>query len=38
MDKPINRAPFGILITKNETESIDERVIVIPLKHLLILR
>jgi predicted AAA+ superfamily ATPase len=38
IDKPINRAPFGLLITKNETASFDERVIAIPLKHLLILR
>ena len=38
MDTPINRAPFGLLITKNETESMDERVVTIPLKHLLILR
>ena len=38
IDKRINRAPFGLLITKNETESIDERVITLPLKHLLILR
>ena len=38
MEKPVNRAPFGLLISKNETESIDERVIIIPLKHLLILR
>ncbi|MCX7650092.1 MAG: AAA family ATPase [Flavobacteriales bacterium] len=38
MDKQINRAPFGLLITKNETESIDERIITIPLKHFLILR
>lgn len=38
MSKPINRAPFGLLITKNETESLDKRVITIPLKHLLILR
>lgn len=38
INKPINRAPFGILITKNITESPDERIIPIPLKHLLILR
>lgn len=38
MDTPINRAPFGLLITKNESESMDERVVTIPLKHLLILR
>lgn len=36
--KPINRAPFGLIITKNETEPFDERIISIPLKHLLILR
>ena len=36
--KPINRAPFGILITKNESPSMDERIIAIPLKNLLILR
>jgi predicted AAA+ superfamily ATPase len=38
IDKPINRAPFGLLITKNATQSPDEGVVAIPLKHLLILR
>ena len=38
IEKPIHRAPFGILITKNESPSIDERTIAIPLKNLLILR
>lgn len=38
ISKPINRAPFGIIITKNETKSLDERIIAIPLKNLLILR
>jgi hypothetical protein len=38
LSKSINRAPFGILITKNEVQSIDPRVITIPLKHLLLLR
>ncbi len=35
---PINWAPFGLIITKNETEPFDERFISIPLEHLLILR
>lgn len=38
IEKPINRAPFGILIIKNETESTDSRIITIPLRHLLLLR
>lgn len=38
MDTPINRAPFGILISKNQAPSIDERIIVLPLKHFLLLR
>jgi hypothetical protein len=38
ISRPINRAPFGILITKNPVESIDERIVTIPLKHLLLLR
>jgi predicted AAA+ superfamily ATPase len=38
ISKPVNRAPFGILITKNDSVSMDERIIAIPLKNLLILR
>ncbi len=38
ISKPVNRAPFGILITKNEEESRHERVITIPLKHFLLMR
>jgi len=38
ISNPINRAPFGILITKNHVESNDERILTIPLKDLLILR
>jgi predicted AAA+ superfamily ATPase len=38
ISKPINRAPFGLIITKNETISLDERIIAIPLRNLLILR
>lgn len=38
ISKPVNRAPFGILITKNETSSINDKVITIPLKNLLVLR
>jgi predicted AAA+ superfamily ATPase len=38
IDQSINRAPFGILVTKNQVESNDERIIPIPLKDLLILR
>lgn len=38
ISNPINRAPFGILITKNQVESNDDRIITIPLKNLLILR
>jgi predicted AAA+ superfamily ATPase len=38
MDTPVNRASFGILITKNEAVVQDERIIVIPLKSLLLLR
>lgn len=38
ISKAINRAPFGILITKNPVESLDERIITIPLKHVLLLR
>ncbi|WP_448520364.1 ATP-binding protein [Rhodoflexus sp.] len=38
MSSPVNRAPFGILITKNDTMSTHENVITIPLKNLLILR
>lgn len=36
--KPINRAPFGLLITREETSTPDERIIAMPLKHLLLLR
>lgn len=36
--KAINRAPFGLLITKNESKSLDERVITLPLHHLMLLR
>lgn len=38
ISRPINRAPFGLLVTKNDTVSLDERIITIPLKNLLILR
>ncbi len=38
ISKPINRAPFGILITKNEYIGINENIITIPLRNLLILR
>lgn len=38
IDAPINRAPFGILISKNPAPSIDERIIALPLKHFLLLR
>lgn len=38
MDKPLNRAPFGILVSKYEALSPDPRLIVIPLSHLLLLR
>lgn len=38
INKKINRAPFGILITKNKVVSTDERVVTIPLKNLLLLR
>lgn len=34
----INRAPFGILVTKNPVESMDDRIITIPLRHILLLR
>jgi predicted AAA+ superfamily ATPase len=34
----INRAPFGILITKHPVESMDDRILAISLKDLLILR
>ena len=38
ISNPINRAPFGILITRNPGESMDERIVTIPLKDLLMLR
>jgi predicted AAA+ superfamily ATPase len=38
VSKPINRAPFGILITKNDTVSVAESIVAMPLKNLLILR
>jgi predicted AAA+ superfamily ATPase len=38
ISKPVNRAPFGLMITKNEAVSADDRVIAIPLKSLLLLR
>jgi predicted AAA+ superfamily ATPase len=38
VSNPINRAPFGILVTKNPAETIDERFITIPFRHLLLLR
>jgi predicted AAA+ superfamily ATPase len=39
IEKPINRAPFGILVTKNEFNiDFDERIVAIPLKHLMLLR
>ena len=34
----INRAPFGLMITKDPVDSMDERIITIPLKHFLLLR
>jgi hypothetical protein len=38
ISKPINRAPFGILITKNATVSLHEKIVTIPLQNLLLLR
>ena len=39
IEKPINRAPFGILVTKNEFNiDLDARIVAIPLKHLMLLR
>jgi len=38
ISKPINRAPFGLMITKNEAVGPDNRIIAIPLKSLLLLR
>lgn len=38
ISNPFNRAPFGILITKEDTLSKDDSIIAIPLKNLLILR
>lgn len=38
LSNPINRAPFGLMITKDQIDSLDERVITIPLKHVLLLR
>jgi predicted AAA+ superfamily ATPase len=39
IEKPINRAPFGILVTKNEFNiDLNEKIVTIPLKHLLLLR
>lgn len=38
MSNPMNRAPFGILITRHPVEINDERIIAISLKDLLILR
>jgi predicted AAA+ superfamily ATPase len=39
IEKPINRAPFGILVTKNEFNiDFDDRIVAIPLKHLMLLR
>ena len=37
VSREINWAPFGILITKNPVESLDERVVAIPLRHFLLL-
>ena len=39
IEKPINRAPFGILVTKNEVNvDFNAKIIAIPLKHLMLLR
>lgn len=38
LDAAANKAPFGVIITKNSTSITDERIIAIPLRHLLLLR
>ncbi|MFM8449035.1 MAG: ATP-binding protein, partial [Haliscomenobacter sp.] len=38
VSNPLNRAPFGILISKNPVESSHDQIISIPLKHFLLLR
>lgn len=38
VSNPLNRAPFGILISKNPVESSNDQIISIPLKHFLLLR
>ncbi|MCS7037893.1 MAG: AAA family ATPase [Saprospiraceae bacterium] len=38
VENPHNQAPFGLLITKGEVPTTDERIVTLPLKHLLLLR
>lgn len=39
MDNPVNRAPFGIIITKKDLEQpLDDRIVAIPLRTLMLMR
>ncbi len=38
IEKPSHRAPFGILVTKEQTPSLDRRIVTLPLRHLMLMR